>query len=102
MVPYLKRAAVRDERGRRPVYDGSEKFQSDPHRRDHILFYKYFHGDNGAGLGTSHQTIWTGLVGTIIHLLRAIDPQPTLQVGEMAAFGRSPTQTLHRREVSRR
>ena len=48
--------------GRRPVYGGAEKFQSDPHWRDHILFYEYFHGDNGAGLGASHQTGWTGLV----------------------------------------
>ena len=56
----LTRMFLRDERGRRPVYGGTEKFQSDPHWRDHILFYEYFHGDNGAGLGASHQTGWTG------------------------------------------
>ena len=56
----LSRIFLRDERGRRPVYGGTEKFQSDPHWRDHILFYEYFHGDNGAGLGASHQTGWTG------------------------------------------
>src|SRR5262249_21152278 len=49
------------EDGRRPVYGGSEKFQRDPHWRDLILFYEYFHGDNGAGIGASHQTGWTGL-----------------------------------------
>lgn len=52
--------------GRRPVFGGSEKFQKDPNWRDHILFYEYFHGDNGAGLGASHQTGWTGLVATLI------------------------------------
>ena len=53
---------LRDASGRRPVYGGTEKFQNDPHWRDLILFYEYFHGDNGAGLGASHQTGWTGLV----------------------------------------
>ena len=58
----LARIFLRDENGRRPVYGGTKKFQSDPHWRDHILFYEYFHGDNGAGLGANHQTGWTGLV----------------------------------------
>jgi hypothetical protein len=48
-----------DASGRRPVYGGTAKFQEDPHWRDHVLFYEYFHGDNGAGLGASHQTGWT-------------------------------------------
>jgi hypothetical protein len=52
--------------GRRPIYGGNEKFQTDPHWRDHILFFEYFHGDNGAGLGASHQTGWTGLVASLI------------------------------------
>lgn len=55
-----------DSAGRRPVYGGLEVFQSDPHWRDYILFHEYFHGDNGAGLGASHQTGWTGLVASII------------------------------------
>ena len=50
--------------GRRPVYGGTEKFQTDPHWKDYILFYEYFHGDNGAGLGASHQTGWTGVVAS--------------------------------------
>jgi hypothetical protein len=54
--------------GRRPVYGGSEKFQTDPHWCDYILFYEYFHGDNGAGLGASHQTGWTGAVAKLIQL----------------------------------
>lgn len=57
---------VRDKQGRRPVYGGSERFQNDPHWRDYILFYEYFHGDNGAGLGAAHQTGWTGLVAVLI------------------------------------
>jgi len=56
----------RDSSGRRPVYGGMEKFQTDPHWRDLILFYEYFHGDNGAGIGANHQTGWTGLVAQLI------------------------------------
>jgi hypothetical protein len=56
----------RDAAGRRPVYGGTAKFQKDAHWRDHILFYEYFHGDNGAGLGASHQTGWTALVASLI------------------------------------
>ena len=51
--------------GRRPVFGGSEKFQNDPHFRDYLLFYEYFHGDNGAGIGASHQTGWTALVAKL-------------------------------------
>ena len=51
---------------RRPVYGGTEVFQTDPHWKDHLLFFEYFHGDNGAGLGASHQTGWTGLVAKLI------------------------------------
>jgi hypothetical protein len=84
----LTRIFLRDERGRRPVYGGTATFQNDPHWRDNILFYEYFHGDNGAGLGASHQTGWTGLVGALIHIFGALDPQRVLEVGKMAAFER--------------
>ncbi len=57
---------TRNEAGRRPVYGGSKKFQEDPHWRDYILFYEYFHGDNGAGIGASHQTGWSALVASLI------------------------------------
>jgi len=61
------RMFVRDESGRRPIYGGpGGKFQTDPHWRDYILFYEYFHGDNGAGLGASHQTGWSSLVASLI------------------------------------
>jgi hypothetical protein len=59
---------LRNGAGRRPVFGGSEKFQTDPHWRDHILFYEYFHGENGAGIGASHQTGWTGCISQIIAL----------------------------------
>ncbi|MBK6008529.1 glucosidase [Ramlibacter ginsenosidimutans] len=59
---------LRDADGRRPVYGGARKFQEDPHWRDLVLFYEYFHGDNGAGLGASHQTGWTGVVARIMDL----------------------------------
>jgi hypothetical protein len=70
-----------DADGRRPVYAGTEKFQSDPHWRDYVLFYEYFHGDNGAGLGASHQTGWTGLVAKFIELYGYLDAQSFLQTG---------------------
>ena len=62
----LSRIFLRDDEGRRPVFGGSLKFQNDPHWRDLLLFYEYFHGDNGAGLGASHQTGWSGLVASLI------------------------------------
>jgi hypothetical protein len=69
----------RREAGRRPVYGGSKKFQDDPHWRDLILFYEYFHGDNGAGLGASHQTGWTGLVAPLVDLFGRVDAKSILE-----------------------
>jgi hypothetical protein len=57
---------TRDEHGRRPVFGGNERMQNDPHWRDHVLFYEYFHGDNGAGIGAGHQTGWTALVAKLL------------------------------------
>jgi Glycosyl hydrolase family 63 C-terminal domain len=62
----LMKIFLRDDSGKRPVYGGTEKFQNDPNWQDFILFYEYFHGDNGAGIGASHQTGWTGLVAKLI------------------------------------
>ena len=81
----LARIFLRDG-GRRPVYGGTEKFQNDPHWRDHILFYEYFHGDNGAGLGASHQTGWTGLVAKTIQMYGMLDPIQLLAAGKKAGF----------------
>ncbi len=69
----LANTFLRDANGRRPVYGGTKKFQEDPHWRDLILFYEYFHGDNGAGLGASHQTGWTGLIAFILDFFGRID-----------------------------
>jgi len=69
---------LRNSEGRRPVYGGTRKFQEDPHWRDNILFYEYFHGDNGAGLGASHQTGWTALVPSLLQLFATMTPQMLL------------------------
>jgi len=77
---------LRNEEGSRPVYGGSEKFQTDPNWRDYILFYEYFHGDNGAGLGASHQTGWTGVVAKIIQLFGMLESKQLLEGGKQVAF----------------
>jgi len=84
----LTRIFLRNETGQRPVFGGAEKFQNDPHWRDNLLFYEYFHGDNGAGLGASHQTGWTGLVALLIEIIGKLDPQNLLAGGRASAFGR--------------
>ena len=76
---------LKDGNGRRPVYGGASKFQDDPHWRDLVLFYEYFHGDNGAGLGASHQTGWTGVVARLLHLFATTTAEQALQLGKMAA-----------------
>jgi hypothetical protein len=88
----LSRLFLRDERGRRAVYGGTEKFQTDPHWRDHILFYEYFHGDSGAGLGASHQTGWTGVVAKLIQLFGWLDAGKFLEGGVSAGFFRGKSE----------
>jgi hypothetical protein len=73
---------LRDKDGRRPVYGDTRIFQEDPHWRDLILFYEYFHGDNGAGLGASHQTGWTGIITRMMHLFASIPAERLLEVGK--------------------
>jgi hypothetical protein len=70
---------LRDASGHRPVYGASAKFQNDPHWRDLILFYEYFHGDNGAGLGASHQTGWTGLIAALLDLFGRVTAEDALK-----------------------
>ena len=77
----LSNIFLRDKNGRRPVYGETAKFQNDPHWRDLILFYEYFHGDNGAGIGASHQTGWTGLVAWSIKSLAVLNPDDVLKKG---------------------
>jgi hypothetical protein len=75
IVKRLSSMFLRDPQGRRPVHGGTRKFQEDPHWRDHILFYEYFHGDNGAGLGASHQTGWTALIPSLMQLFARLTPE---------------------------
>jgi hypothetical protein len=75
---------LRDDHGRRPVYGGTRAFQEDPHWRDCLLFYEYFHGDNGAGLGASHQTGWTGVIARIMHLFATTTAEQLLELGKVA------------------
>jgi len=83
----LTRIFLRDGNGRRPVYGGTEKFQTDPYWKDLILFYEYFHGDNGAGIGASHQTGWTGCIARIIQGMGDITEEITSGAdAEMAAI----------------
>jgi hypothetical protein len=82
---------LRDAQGRRPVYGGAARFQEDPHWRDHILFYEYFHGDDGAGLGASHQTGWTGIIARILHLFATSTAEEFLNLGRAAAFAELET-----------
>jgi hypothetical protein len=81
----LSNIFLRDENGSRPVYGQTAKFQNDPYWRDLILFYEYFHGDNGAGVGASHQTGWTGMVAWSIKSLAVLDPKKVLEDGFDAA-----------------
>jgi hypothetical protein len=94
----LSNIFLRDKNGRRPVYGGSQKFQEDPYWRDLVLFYEYFHGDNGAGLGASHQTGWTGIVARLLHLFATTTAEQVLQIGKAAAV--TEVQKPHAREVA--
>jgi hypothetical protein len=76
----LSSVFLRDVNGNRPVYGGTKKFQEDPHWKDYILFYEYFHGDNGAGLGASHQTGWTGAIARLLDIFARLHAEDALQV----------------------
>ena len=84
----LSNIFLRDATGKRPVYGGTKKFQEDPHWKDYILFYEYFHGDNGAGLGASHQTGWTGIIARIMDLLARGTAEDWLKVSKSDLAGR--------------
>ncbi|HWH68293.1 MAG TPA: hypothetical protein VNT26_02870, partial [Candidatus Sulfotelmatobacter sp.] len=94
----LTRIFLPDAQGRRPVYGGQQKFQTDPHWRDCVLFYEYFHGDNGAGLGASHQTGWTGVVARLIQMYGHIDAQSLLQGGKRQGVTYRAAEQASRRE----
>jgi hypothetical protein len=86
---------LRDAEGKRPVYGGTAKFQDDPHWRDLVLFYEYFHGDNGAGLGASHQTGWTGLVAVLLDLFGRVDAEDPLTTSRETLQARMVVEQVH-------
>ena len=90
---------LRGKDGNRPVYGGTEKFQADPHWRDHILFYEYFHGDNGAGVGASHQTGWTGAVARLLHMFATTTAEQVLQLGTLATIVETKSDWADRLDV---
>jgi hypothetical protein len=85
---------LRDPNGRRPVYGGTRKFQEDPHWKDYILFYEYFHGDNGAGLGASHQTGWTGIIARSLDMFARVKPADVLETGKADLIARVTRQQV--------
>jgi len=89
----LERIFLRDKSGRRPVFGGTEKFQTDSNWKDYILFYEYFHGDNGAGLGASHQTGWTGVVAKMIELFGRLDAHQLLDAGKSGGFAKGASKS---------
>jgi hypothetical protein len=84
IVRRLTSIFLRDKNGRRPVFGEARKFQEDPHWRDLILFYEYFQGDNGAGLGASHQTGWTGVIARLMHMFATSTANQFLELGKLA------------------
>lgn len=85
---------LKDKVGRRPVFGGTAKFQEDPHWRDCLQFFEYFHGDNGAGLGANHQTGWTGCIARTLHLFATMTPTASLERGKNAPFETVPRTEL--------
>jgi Glycosyl hydrolase family 63 C-terminal domain len=85
---------MRDANGNRPVYGGTKKFQEDPYWRDYILFYEYFHGDNGAGLGASHQTGWTGIIARSLDMFARMKPADVLETGKQDLIARMTRQQV--------
>ena len=106
----LSNIFTRDETGRRPVYGGTKKFQDDPHWRDLILFYEYFHGDNGAGLGASHQTGWTGCIAALQDFFGRVTADDILaseeghlaeRVAQQQAYGKTLSKTAKAKGTGR-
>ena len=83
----LSRIFLKDEQGKRPVHGASVKFQEDPYWKDYPLFYEYFHGDTGAGVGASHQTGWSGTIARIMHMFASSEAQKILEQGKGGSVG---------------
>jgi hypothetical protein len=91
LIQRLGRIFTRDEAGHRPVHGGVKKFREDPNWRDYVLFYEYFRGDNGAGIGASHQTGWTGLVAALLGWVSTVRPEQILETAPGVGPGPHPT-----------
>ena len=96
--PAVRASSCATPDGRRPVYGGTTKFQDDPHWRDLILFYEYFHGDNGAGLGASHQTGWTGIIARSLDMFARMNPADALQISKSDLAARMTREQIAGRE----
>jgi hypothetical protein len=81
---------LKDEQGNRPVHGTARKFQEDPHWRDYPLFYEYFHGDTGVGVGASHQTGWTGAIARIAHLFASFSAHEVLEQSKGESASKRP------------
>ena len=81
---------LKDEQGNRPVHGASRKFQDNPHWKDYPLFYEYFHGDTGRGVGASHQTGWTGAIARIMYLFASVDQETLLKQSKVKSAGTKP------------
>jgi hypothetical protein len=90
----LSNLFLRNKEGKRPVYGGAEKFQDDPHWKDLILFYEYFHGDNGAGLGASHQTGWTGGIARLLQYFASTTSEEVLTKSERIGIAYYETEEI--------
>jgi hypothetical protein len=91
----LESIFLRGQNGDRPIYGGAREFQTDPHWRDHLLFYEYFHGDNGAGLGAAHQTGWTGIIARLMDVFARLSATQALDFGRgkvSATMAQFPTE----------
>ncbi len=93
---------LRNEKGKRPVYGGTAKFQDDPYWRDLILFYEYFHGDNGAGLGANHQTGWTGVIAVLLDLFGRVDSKAILETERTPLMSRVVREQVSGEELVRK
>ena len=81
---------LKNEQGKRPVHGSAQKFQEDPHWSGYPLFYEYFHGDSGAGIGASHQTGWSGVIVRIMHLFGSLEEQKMLEQKKEQMVGGPP------------
>jgi hypothetical protein len=91
---------LQDANGRRAVYGGTTKFQDDPNWRDLIQFFEYFHGDDGSGLGATHQTGWTGTIARIMHLFATVSAERFLEIGKSAGFAETGEVEIVKRSKS--